>query len=72
MEQMLSSEQLICNHSVCRRCLSNLRDTRCPLCRREIQASFIRESDKEKMRQRYEYDRTIEAQEELAQEEFNH
>ena len=54
---MLQSDQLLCGHPVCRRCLSQLRDTRCPLCRREIQVDFVKESDKEKMRQRFESDR---------------
>lgn len=69
MEQMLQSDQLLCGHPVCRSCLGSMRDTRCPLCRREIQASFIRESDKEKMKQRYLYDRTLEKMEEERQEE---
>jgi hypothetical protein len=55
--QMLESDQLFCGHPVCRGCLRSFRDTRCPLCRREIEADFIRESDKKKMRERFESDR---------------
>lgn len=57
MDQMLESDQLLCGHPVCRRCLGSLRDTRCPLCRREIQVHFVKDVDKEKMRQRFELDR---------------
>jgi len=57
IEQMLTSDHLLCGHPVCRGCLGSLRDTRCPLCRREIEVHFIREVDKEKMRERFKYDR---------------
>lgn len=57
MDQMLESDQLLCGHPVCRRCLGSIRDTRCPLCRREIQVHFVNDVDKEKMRQRFVLDR---------------
>lgn len=64
MEQMLSSDQLGCQHYVCRKCVKCLRDTRCPMCRREIRAHFIRETDKEKMRERFVLDREQDKMEE--------
>lgn len=69
MDQMLSSEQLECGHPVCRGCIKSLRDTRCPLCRREIGSKFIKEKDREKMRQRFEYDRMQEKMEEEREEQ---
>lgn len=47
-----------CGHYVCRSCLLQLRDIRCPLCRREIQSHLINESEKEMMIQRFQYDRS--------------
>jgi predicted amidophosphoribosyltransferase len=68
MDQMLTSELLDCDHPVCRGCLKNLRDTRCPLCRREIGLNFINESAREKIRQRFELDRIQEKMEEEQEE----
>lgn len=54
---MLESDRLECGHSVCRGCLGRLRDTRCPMCRGEIVVHFVKEKDREKMRERYRIDR---------------
>jgi hypothetical protein len=47
-----SSELLKCSHPVCKSCIKNLRDPRCPMCRTEIDANHITNRDKRRMSMR--------------------
>jgi len=51
-ESMPASEVLGCSHPVCKGCLKQLRDDRCPICRAEIKSKYISDKDKKKMAQR--------------------
>jgi hypothetical protein len=57
MEEMPSSDNLDCGHPVCRGCVAQLRNTTCPICRREIKAKHIDSKVKQKMKSRFEEDR---------------
>jgi hypothetical protein len=57
MEEMPTSDNLECGHPVCRSCLSQLRNDKCPMCRRDIKAKHIKPNDKKKMRDRFRDDR---------------
>lgn len=57
MEEMPTSDNLECGHPVCRSCISQLRNDKCPMCRREIKAKHIQPKDKKKMQDRFEEDR---------------
>jgi hypothetical protein len=56
LEEMPESDKLDCSHSVCRGCVKNLRNDKCPMCRRDISAKHIKPRDKTKMRQRFQDD----------------
>ena len=43
---------LECGHILCEGCISNLRDDRCPICRKEVQSKFISNAEKKRMRNR--------------------
>jgi hypothetical protein len=51
-------EFLECDHAVCKSCIGQLRDTRCPMCRAEIKSKNISESQKKKMVRRRIEDQT--------------
>lgn len=57
MEEMPVSDKLDCGHPLCRGCLGQLRNDKCPMCRREIKAKHIKSKDKKKMRDRLDQDR---------------
>lgn len=50
------SEFLECEHPVCKSCIGQLRDTRCPMCRAEIKSKNISEKEKKKMIRRRQED----------------
>jgi hypothetical protein len=56
-EEMPSSDNLDCGHSVCRACVGQLRNDTCPMCRGEIKAKHIHSNDKMKMKSRFQEDR---------------
>ena len=49
-------EFLECDHSVCKNCIGQLRDTRCPMCRAEIKSKNISDKEKKKMIRRRQED----------------
>ena len=53
MEEMPESDKLDCGHEVCRGCVSQLRNDKCPMCRRVISARHVSEAQKSQMRQRF-------------------
>lgn len=53
MEEMPGADKLDCSHPVCRACLGQLRNDKCPICRREVSAAHIKKTDKKKMHQRF-------------------
>lgn len=55
-ESVPESEFLDCQHVVCKGCVRQLRDTRCPMCRSEIKSKSISEKEKRKMILRREQD----------------
>lgn len=57
MEEMPQSDNLDCGHPVCRGCIAQLRNDKCPMCRREIKAKHIKSNDKKNMRNRFQADR---------------
>jgi hypothetical protein len=50
------NEFLKCEHAVCKSCIAQLRDTRCPMCRAEIKSKNISEKEKKKMIRRRQED----------------
>jgi len=57
MEEMPGSDKLDCGHPLCRDCVGNLRNDKCPLCRREIKAKHITAKQKADMRHKFIEDR---------------
>jgi len=57
-EPVPEDEFLECDHAVCKSCIGQLRDTRCPMCRAEIKSKNISESQKKKMVRRRIEDQT--------------
>jgi hypothetical protein len=49
-------EFLECEHSVCKNCIGQLRDTRCPMCRADIKSKNISDKEKKKMIRRRQED----------------
>jgi hypothetical protein len=50
LETNVKEEDLLeCKHSVCRDCVKQLRDPRCPMCRRDIKGKWITGSSKKRM-----------------------
>ena len=49
-------EFLECDHPVCKNCIGQLRDTRCPMCRAEIKSKNISDKEKKKMIRRRQED----------------
>ena len=57
MDEMPSTDKLKCTHPVCRTCVGKLRSDKCPMCRREIAAHYLKPRQKSNMRRRFEQDR---------------
>ena len=55
-EPVPENEFLECDHAVCKDCMGQLRDTRCPMCRAEIKSKNISEKEKKKMIRRRQED----------------
>ena len=52
LETNVNEDELLeCKHSVCKSCVGQLRDPRCPMCRREIKAKWITGASKKRMTQ---------------------
>lgn len=51
-EPVPSSDFLECSHAVCKECVKQLRDPRCPMCRTEIKSKNISEKEKRRMARR--------------------
>ena len=57
MEEMPEADKLDCGHPLCRDCVRNLRNDKCPMCRRDVSARHITAKMKQKMRQKFEADK---------------
>jgi hypothetical protein len=57
MEEMPESDKLDCGHPLCRGCVGNLRNDKCPMCRRDISGKHITAHQKSQMRQKFQADR---------------
>ena len=57
MEEMPESDKLDCGHPLCKSCIGNLRNDKCPLCRCHIKAKHITSQLKSLMREKFEADR---------------
>jgi len=57
MEEMYESDKLDCSHGVCRSCLLQLRNNTCPVCRRDIKAKHVTNTQKKIMKERFNADR---------------
>ena len=57
LEEMPASDKLDCSHPVCRGCVNQLRNDKCPMCRRDISARHITSRQTSNMRQRFQQDR---------------
>lgn len=57
MEEMPDADKLDCGHPLCRNCVKNLRNDKCPMCRRDINARYITAKMKKDMRQRFQADK---------------
>jgi len=56
MEEMSVSDNLECGHGVCRGCISQLRNDKCPMCRRDVKAKHITAKMKRQMKERFQAD----------------
>jgi hypothetical protein len=57
LDEMPESDNLDCGHPLCRGCVGNLRNDKCPMCRRDISAKHITSHQKSQMRKRFQEDR---------------
>lgn len=55
-EPVPENEFLECDHAVCKDCMGQLRDTRCPMCRAEIKSKNVSEKEKKRMIRRRQED----------------
>lgn len=61
--QVKDLDFLECKHAVCKECVGNLRDPRCPMCRAVLKARFITDKDIRKMKAKVRQDRMERAEE---------
>jgi hypothetical protein len=57
LEEMSVSDNLDCGHGVCRVCLDQLRNDKCPMCRSDVKAKHITTKMKRQMKDRFEADK---------------
>ena len=57
LEEIPVSDNLDCGHGLCRGCLDQLRNDKCPMCRRDVKAKHITAKMKRQMRERFQADK---------------
>jgi hypothetical protein len=56
-DEMPEADKLDCGHCVCRGCIKQLRNDKCPMCRKTVSARHITSAQKKKMSERFRDDR---------------